>query len=108
MADGDITKRLTSEMRDALNDNNKLLVKSDISFYNLLNKYQLEFMTRYLTTEAYYDLTMATGTLTYYLNKRVHKIIELRSSDSGNDDPADDSVAEGIYVPETHSLLFVE
>ena len=107
MADGDITKRLTSEIRDALNDNNRIFVKSDITFYNLLNKYQLEFMTRYLTTEAYYNLTMVTGTLTYYLNKRVHKIIEFRSDDSGNDDADDDSVAEGVYVPETHTLLFV-
>ena len=107
MANGDITKRLTSEIRDALGDNNKLLVKSDITFYNLLNKYQLEFMTRYLTTEAYYDLTMVAGTLTYYLNKRVHKIIEFRSDDSGNADPDDDSVAEGTYVPETHTLLFL-
>jgi len=104
MANGDISKRLASEIRDVLNINSSnTLIKNDFLIYNSLDRYQKEFMTNFKTSFQRYTITLS-GALTVALDPRLFIITKIY--------PDLKNLSGDIYQPEydrnTHSLIFPE
>lgn len=87
MASGDISKRLTSEIRDMLSVyGTNVALRNNYLIYNSLSKYQSKWVRRYRTTMKSKTITL-TGEKTYPLDDNIYEIISVRAeADNTSDD----------------------
>lgn len=78
---GLVSKKLAFKIRDILGDLAKGRIKNDVILYDLLSRFQREFMSRHNTTIAKFTITLSTA-LEYTIDVTAGKIIKVYTADT--------------------------
>ena len=81
---GEKSKYLVNRIRDILGDLHNKRIRNDVILYDLLTRYQREFMTSYNTTRTVTTVTLTTAT-EYTLATNINKIIRVYVPDTQTD-----------------------
>jgi hypothetical protein len=81
MGAGDVSKKLAFKIRNILGDLSKSRIRSDVILFDLLSRFQREFMSRHNTTTAKFTITLTTA-LEYPIDVTAGKIVKIYVPDT--------------------------